>query len=181
MGDEIKKRAQKSLEYLKEQLKGIRTGRANAALVENIEVEVYESTMPLKQLATISVPEARSILIAPWDKTTLEPIEKAILKAEIGVTPSVGDDSIRINLPTMTEEKRKELVKVVKDELENARVSVRNIRKELLQELEKTNDEENVSEDDEKRQREEIDQAVKKINEEIEEIGEKKESEIMSL
>lgn len=178
---ELKPRLLKTVDYLKDQLKKIRTGRANTALVENIEVEVYGSKMPINQLATVSVPEARSILIAPWDKNNIEVISKAIQAAEIGINPSVAEESIRINLPPMTEEKRKDLVKVVKDNMEKARVSVRNIRKEYVQYVDEGLRESLISEDAAERKRKEIDDVVKEINEKIEKMGEDKEKEIMTV
>ena len=177
----LKPRLQKTVDYLRDKLKQIRTGRANTAIVENIKVEIYDSQMPISQLATISVPDARTILVAPWDKTVLEPIEKALQKADIGGTPSVGEDSIRISLPEMSEERRKELVKVVKAEVEKARISVRNIRKEFIQDVDQKAQDGVLPEDAKDRIRKEIDDMVKEFNGQIEEIGEKKESEIMTI
>jgi len=178
MIDDLKKRLQKTLEFLKEKLKQIRTGRANIALVENVQVEAYGAKMPMNQLATITVPEAKTILITPWDKANVELIVKAIQSADIGINPSVEGESVRLVLPPMTEERRKELVKVVKDELELGRISIRGARKEILQMLDKT---EGMGEDEKERIEKQVDEEVKKANEEIERIGEAKEAEIMSL
>lgn len=178
MTDELKKRLAKSLEFLREKLKQIRTGRANIALVENVSVEAYGTKMPLNQLATITIPEAKMIMISPWDKANLELIVKAIQKAELGINPVVDGDSVRLVLPPMTEERRKELVKVVKDELENSRISVRNARKEALQALDH---QEGMGEDEKERIEKQVDEEVKKANEEIERLGTTKEAEVLSL
>ena len=178
MIDELKKRLQKTLEFLKEKFKQIRTGRANIALVENVQVEAYGTKMPMNQLATITVPEAKTILISPWDKANVELIVKAIQSADIGINPSVEGESVRLVLPPMTEERRKELVKVVKDELETGRISVRGARKETLQALGR---QEGMGEDEKERIEKQIDEEVRLANEEIERIGSAKETEIMSL
>lgn len=178
MAGDLKKEITKTLDFLKERLKQIRTGRANTAIADNIQVEVYGTKMPLNQLATLTVPEAKTILISPWDKSNLGIIAKAIQASDLGINPVVEGDSIRLTLPPMTEERRNELVKVVKDELENARVSIRNERKKALQALERDSAE---SKDAKERIEKQIDEDVGKANEEIGRLGEAKESEITSL
>lgn len=178
MIDDLKKKLAKSLEFLREKLKQIRTGRANTAIVENVQVAAYGTKMPINQLATLTIPEAKTILITPWDKANLEVISKAIQASEIGINPTVESDSIRLNLPPMTEDRRKELVKVVKDELENARISVRNERKQTLQAIDRITD---MGKDEKERLEKQVGEEVKKANDEIESIGSAKETEIMSL
>jgi len=132
---EAEQRMQVTLDVLEEDLTAIRTGRASPALIEKLPVEYYGSTLPLIQLATISVPESRQLLIRPFDPSSLKAIEKAILASDLGLTPNNDGKSIRLNLPALTEERRRELVKVVNARLEECRVAVRNIRREVIKSL----------------------------------------------
>jgi ribosome recycling factor len=129
---------------------GVRTGRASAALVENIMVEVYGSNMRIRELAGITTPEPRALAIQPWDATTLHPIEKAIQKANIGLNPSIQGKSIRIFFPELSQERRQEYVKMVKSMAENARVAIRHIRRDAMDELKKQKSAGHIPEDDEK-------------------------------
>ena len=124
-------RMDKSVEALKRELSSVRTGRASSGLVENIKVECYGTTTPLNQLSSINIPEARTILIEPWDKSILEDIEKSILKSDIGLNPTNDGTLIRINIPPLTEERRKEMVKLVGNIVEQSYVAIRNIRRDL--------------------------------------------------
>ena len=145
--NEARKSMQKSIDHLADEMGSIRAGRANTSLVNNIQVEAYGSKMPLTQTANVSTPDARTIMIRPWDKTVLEEIEKAIMASNIGLTPQNDGEQIRLNIPNLTEERRKDLVKQVKSLGENTKVSIRNIRRDSIQEIQKIGKEENTSED----------------------------------
>lgn len=174
-------RMQKSIQALEEELNTIRTGRASAALFERVKVEYYGNPTPLNQVATISVPEARLVVIQPWDKGIINEIEKAIQKSELSVNPSNDGKVIRINIPPLTEERRKEYVKVAKSMAEQARVALRNIRRDANEELKKAQKAGDISEDDEKRAADEVqkitDDSVEKVNEAVE----AKEKEILEI
>ena len=174
-------RMQKSIQALEEELNTIRTGRASAALFERVKVEYYGNPTPLNQVATISVPEARLVVIQPWDKGIINEIEKAIQKSELSVNPSNDGKVIRINIPPLTEERRKEYVKVAKNMAEQARVALRNIRRDANEELKKAQKAGDLSEDDEKRAADEVqkitDESVEKVNEAVE----SKEKEILEI
>ena len=142
---EAEQRMQVTLDVLEEDLTAIRTGRASPALIEKLPVEYYGSTLPLIQLATISVPESRQLLIRPFDPSSLKAIEKAILASDLGLTPNNDGKSIRLNLPALTEERRRELVKVVNARLEECRVAVRNIRREVIKSLRDLEKEKEIS------------------------------------
>jgi len=172
MHDEIKKnlrkRMEKSIDSLKEEFKKIRSGRANSALVEDLIVEYYDSRIPLKQLAGISVPEPRLIVIQPWDKGALSFIEKAFHKSDLMLTPNNDGKVIRISIPSLTEERRKDLVKIAKSKTEEARVAIRNIRRDGNEEVKKAEKDGHVSEDDSKKTLDDIqkitDEFIKKVN-----------------
>src|SRR5512136_2926278 len=144
--NEADERMKSALEVLEEDLAGIRTGRASPTLVERLQVEYYGMPTPLMQLATISVPEPRILLIRPFDATSLKAIERAILASELGLTPNNDGKVIRLNIPTLTEERRRELVKVVNSRLEEARVAVRNVRRDLMKDLKEFEKEKLISE-----------------------------------
>lgn len=170
-----------AIHALEENLLAIRTGRANPALVEKIHVEYYGSDVPLMQLASISVPEPRSLLIKPFDKSSMKSIEKAILASSLGLTPNNDGQSIRLNLPPLTEDRRRELVKHVHHRLEEARVSLRNVRRDAMKDLKDFENEKMISEDDRKRGEEELQKLVDKVMTEIDRIGHRKEQEIMEV
>jgi len=132
---EAQQRMQAAVEVLEEDLTAIRTGRASPALIEKLPVEYYGATLPLIQMATISVPEARQLLIRPFDASTLKNIERAILASELGLTPNNDGKAIRLNLPPLTEERRRELVRVVHARLEECKVAVRNVRRDVIKDL----------------------------------------------
>ncbi len=169
---------QKALEHLGKELSTLRTGRATPALVENIEVEAYGNSQPVKALGSISTPDARTVRIEPWDASVVQAIEKAIQEANIGITPTVDGKIIRLNLPMMTDESRQKLVKTMREKLEDARISVRQTREDVKKKIEK---QEGVGKDEIRNELEKLDEAVKKINGEIEEIGNKKEKEITEI
>lgn len=174
-------RMKKSVAALVSDFNTIRTGRASAALFDKIKVDYYGQATPLSQVATISIPEARLIVIQPWDKGILNEIEKAIQKSELSVNPNNDGKVLRINIPPLTEERRKELVKVAKNTAEQSRVAVRNIRRDANEELKKLQKKHDITEDDEKRGTEEIQKLTDKYVKEINELLEKKEKEIMEI
>ncbi len=170
-----------TLQSLQDDLATIRTGRATPALVERLSVEYYGVPTPLMQLATIGVPEPRSLLIKPFDKTTLKAVERAILASDLGLTPNNDGQSIRLNLPPLTEERRRDLVKVVHNRLEEARVAVRNIRRDLIKDLKDFEDEKLISEDELERGEEEVQKMTDRFVADIERIGQTKEKEILEV
>ena len=178
---EAEQRMQVTLDVLEEDLTAIRTGRASPALIEKLPVEYYGSTLPLIQLATISVPESRQLLIRPFDPSSLKAIEKAILASDLGLTPNNDGKSIRLNLPALTEERRRELVKVVNARHEECRVAVRNIRREVIKSLRDLEKEKEISEDEENQAEDELQELTDAMMEKIEQIGERKEKEILEI
>lgn len=178
---DAKTRMQKSLAALTDEFNGLRTGRASASLFDKVKVDYYGQPSPLSQVATISVPEARLIVIQPWDKNLLGDIERAIQKSELSVNPNNDGKVIRINIPPLTEERRKELVKVAKNHAEQCKVAVRNIRRDANDELKKLQKSGDISEDDEKRGSDEIQKLTDKNVEEAGKLLEEKEQEIMEV
>lgn len=170
-----------ALQALEEDLSGIRTGRATPALVERMSIEYYGMPTPLMQLATISVPEPRSLIIRPFDASTLKVIERTILASDLGLPPNNDGKQIRLNLPPLTEERRRELVKVVHHRLEDARVAVRNVRRDVIKDLNEYKEEKLISEDELKRGEVELQKLTDKFIEEIAAIGAHKEREIMEV
>lgn len=178
---ESESRMKGAVQALEEDLARIRTGRASPALIERLQVEYYGTPTPLIQLASISVPEPRSLLIRPFDPSTLRSIERAILSSDLGLTPNNDGKSIRLNLPPLTEERRKELVKVVHNRVEEARVAARNVRRDSIRDLREFEQEKLISEDDQKRGEEELQKITDRYIDEINGIGERKEKEIMEV
>jgi len=182
---EIKKDAQtrmaKSIESLRHDLTKVRTGRASTALVDHLKVNYYGSDMPLSQVATITVSDARTLTIAPWEKQMVAPVEKAILASDLGLTPNTAGTTIRINLPALTEERRRELSRHVHAEGENAKIAIRNIRRDANQQVKDLLKEKEISEDEERRSEDEIqkltDQAIKGVDE----VVKAKEEELMAV
>ena len=174
-------RMENALEVLEEDLMGIRTGRASPALVEKLQVEYFGTNVPLIQLATISVPEARQLLIRPFDASTLKAIEKAILASELGLTPSNDGKVIRLNLPPLNEERRRDLVRMVNHRLEECRVAIRNIRRDTLKDLRDLEKEKLISEDELKTAEEKLQELTEKMIEQVGEIGNRKEHEIIEF
>ena len=178
---EAETRMKGAIQALEEDLGGIRTGRASPALIERLQVEYYGALTPLIQLASISVPEPRSLLIRPFDPASLKAIERAILVSDLGLTPNNDGKSIRLNLPPLTEERRKDLVKVVGNRLEEARVAARNVRRDSIRDLREFLQEKMISEDDLKRGEDELQKITDRRIEEINSIGERKEKEILEV
>lgn len=174
-------RMRKAAEALRANLTTIRTGRASPALVENLKVEVYGSMMPLNQLATISAPEPRLLVIRSWDPNSTQPIERAIMKSDLGLTPNTEGQIIRLSIPRLTEERRQELVRLVSRRVEEGRVAIRNARRDGLEDLRELENEKMISEDEFYRAREELQELTDRYNERIVEIGAAKEEEIMEI
>ena len=177
----INPKFQAVIEFLKTDIAVLRTGRANPGMVENVQVEAYESRSPLAGLASITVPDARSILIDPWDKSLIKNIEKAIIEAKLGLNPAVQGQQIRLAIPAPSEETRKELVKTLGEKLEHARKSVRNVRDEAKGEIQKGEKEKEINEDEKYKLLEQLDKTAAGMNEKIKNIGEEKEREIMTI
>lgn len=178
---EAAERMQTALDLLEEDLSTIRTGRASPALVERLPVEYYGMNTPLIQLASISVPEPRQLLIRPFDPSTLKDIDRAILASDLGLTPNNDGKVIRLTLPQLTEERRHELVRVVHNRMEETRVKVRNVRRDLIRDLRDFEDEGLISEDDLERGEKQLQELTDKMSDKVQEIGEKKEKEIMEV
>jgi ribosome recycling factor len=178
---EAEVRMHAAIQNLIDDLAGIRTGRATPALVEKLPVEYYGAPTPLVQLASISVPEPRSLLIKPFDPSSLKNIERAILISDLGLTPNNDGKQIRLNLPTLTEDRRRDLVKVVHNRLEECRIAIRNIRRDLHNDLREFEKEKLVSKDDLERGEEELQKITDRHIEDISKHGLHKEQEIMEV
>jgi ribosome recycling factor len=170
-----------TIQSLSDDLAGIRTGRASPALVEKLPIDYYGVPTPLLQLATISVPEPRNLLIRPFDQSSLKAIERSILASDLGLTPNNDGRQIRLNLPPLTEERRRDLVKVVHNRLEEARISIRNIRRDSKKDMEEFEKEKLISEDDLERGEEDLQKVTDRFIEEVEKVGQHKEQEIMEV
>ncbi len=185
MTDEIRRDADgrmgRALEALERDLSAIRTGRAATALVERIAVEYYGTSTPLNQLASISVPESHQIVIQPWDRSALGAIEKAILKSEVGLTPNVDGTVVRLTIPALTEERRKDLVKLVHKRMEEARVEIRNHRREVADEVKKGLRDGDIGVDEERRELEALQKVTDRWTTEVERVGKHKEQEILEV
>jgi ribosome recycling factor len=172
-------RMKSSVSVLEDDLNAMRTGRASTALVERLDVEYYGTPTPLYQLASISVPEPQTIAISPFDRSTVSTIEKAILASDIGLTPNSDGTIIRLNVPPLTQERRRDLTKVVGKRVEEARVSVRNIRRDAIHDIREFEKEKMVSEDESRDGQDRVQELTDKYIAEIEEISKRKEHEIM--
>lgn len=165
---------------LKTETASLRTGRATPALVENLEVEAYGSKQPLKTLAAISIPESRQVAIQPWDKSLIPAIEKAIQSSSLGLNPVADKDIVRLPIPPLTEERKKDLVKILREKMEQARIQVRRLRDEVMKEIDIEEKAKNISEDEEFRKKQEVEKKIGEENEKIEKLGAAKEKEIIS-
>ncbi|UYN88955.1 MAG: ribosome recycling factor [Anaerolineales bacterium] len=178
---ETKERMQGAISSLKEDLSAIRTGRATPALVEKLMVEYYGQPTPLIQLASISVPEPRQLLIKPFDPGSIKDIEKAVQTSDLGLNPNSDGKVVRLNLPPLTEDRRRELVKVVNSRLEEANVAVRNIRRDVIKDMREYKDEKLISEDELKRGEDDVQKLTDGTTGEIESMGKQKEKEVMEI
>ncbi|MDO4987561.1 MAG: ribosome recycling factor [Synergistes sp.] len=172
-------RCDKSIEHLKSSMLGVRTGRAHPALVEEIKVDYFGTPTPIKNMGSVNVPEARQIVITPWDKTAMKAIEKAIMASTLGITPQNDGDSIRLNLPELTQQRRVELKKMVNKMAEEARVAVRNIRRDANDALKKLEKESKITEDDLKKYQKEAQDKTDTFIKKIDSVLADKEKEIM--
>lgn len=176
-----RKRMQKSLEKLCEVFSRMRAGRASPALLECVKVNCYDSEMPLNQVASVSVQDARSLMVTAWDRSLVQSIDKAIRNAELGLNPVVAGESIRVPLPPMTEERRKEMIKMARAEGELARVAVRNVRRDAKQSLKDMVKDKGISEDDKSRAEDRLQKATDEFIAKIEETVSQKEREIIEI
>lgn len=185
MLDDIKKDAQarmaKCVQTFQADLKKLRTGRAHPSLIEHLKVDYYGSDVPLQQIASINVEEGRTLVVSPWEKTMVQAIEKAIHKSDLGLNPLTAGTIIRITMPPLTEERRRDLTKVVRHDAESARVAVRNVRREVMADIKEMQKEKLVSQDDEHRAETEIQKLTDKHVAEIEQALAAKEKEIMQV
>jgi len=178
---DARNRMGKSIEAFQAELSKIRTGRAHPSLLNHISVDYYGSEVPVGQAANITVEDARTLAVTPWDKSMVAVIEKAIIKSDLGLNPSTAGAVIRVPMPPLTEERRKELVKVVRELAENARVAVRNIRRDANNDLKSLAKDKDISEDDEHRGQELVQQTTNESTDEIESLLQTKEKELMEI
>ena len=185
MIDEIKteteKRMAKSVESLRHELTRLRTGRASSSILEHLKVSYYGADMPLSQVASISVTDARTLTIVPWEKPMVAAIEKAILASDLGLTPTTAGTTIRINLPVLTEERRKELAKHVSGEGENAKVAIRNVRRDSISQIKDLEKDKSISEDDQRRGDDDIQKLTDRFVKEVDVVVKHKEDELMTM
>jgi ribosome recycling factor len=185
MIDEIRKdaetRMKKSVESMKGDLAKIRTGRASPALLDHIRVDYYGSEVPLSQAATVGVADARTLSVTPWEKGMIPVVEKAIMESDLGLNPVTAGDVIRIPLPALTEERRREMTKLVRQEGENGKIAVRNIRRDAIHHIRELLKEKEITEDDEKRASDEIQTLTDRFSAQIDEVIGEKEAEVMEV
>ena len=184
-GEETLKTAEskmgKAIEALKSELSSIRSGRANPALVENVKVDYHGVPMSVNQVASISAPEARLIIIQPWERQILGSIEKAILKSDLGLNPNNDGNVIRLVIPQLTEERRSQLIKVVRRRVEDGRVAVRNVRRDAMEKLRKLKDNKEMSEDEQKRSMDRLQQITDNYIKNIDQLAKNKEAELLEF
>jgi ribosome recycling factor len=171
----------KSVEALRHHLGAIRTGRASPALVEQIHVEYYGSEMPLNQLANVSVPEPRMLVIQPWDQGAIKAIEKAIQHSDLGINPTNDGRVIRLAVPALTEQRRKDLTKLVKKEVEESKIALRNLRRDAQNDLKKLETDKQISADELKRAQERLQEVTDRYTREMDQVGAAKEAEVMEV
>jgi ribosome recycling factor len=185
MLDDIKsdaeRRMQRALEALEHELGGIRTGRASPALVERLHVDYYGASTPLNQIAGVSAPEARLLVIQPWDRGAVGAIERAILKSELGLTPNSDGTVIRLSIPPLTEERRKTLVRLVHQKVEEGKIAIRNVRRDAIDHIKDAQKEKLISEDDERRALHDVDVLTKRFIDEADTAGQIKEAEVLEV
>ncbi len=174
-------RMQKCVQVFQADLKKMRTGRAHPSLVEHLKVDYYGSDVPLQQVANISIEDARTLVISPWEKTMVGPIEKAIHKSELGLTPMTAGTVIRVPLPPLTEERRRDISKVVRQDAENARVSIRNVRRDVLTDIKELLKEKEISQDDERKAQDDIQKLTDRFIGEVDQQLAAKEKEILQV
>lgn len=170
-----------AIDHFKQEIATLKTGRANPAILDNVRVDSYGSLMPISQLATVSVPEARCILIQPWDKGVLKSIEKAIQESDLGINPVNEGDKIRLTIPQMTEESRKDIVKILSQKAEQAKISIRVVRDKVKEDILEAEKNKEFGEDEKYSLIEELDKKVSGFNEQVKDLADKKEEEIMTV
>ena len=178
---ELQKKLDQALEFYKSDIAQVRTGRANPTLIEELPVEAYGSTMKVKELGTISVPEPQMIVVSPWDKSVLGAIDKAIRTSDLKLNPVSAEGILRIPIPPLSEERREEFAKLVNSKTEQAKQSVRNIRQEVLKSIDKLFADKEIGEDEKFTRREEVEKMVKDVTNEISELGDQKRQQIMEI
>jgi len=178
---DLETRMQAAVDLLSREFAGVRTGRASTALLDNIRVEAYGNLTPINQMASLSVPDSKTLVIQAWDASQLGNIEKAILKSDLGITPSGDGKVLRLTMPTLTEERRKQLAKTTGKYAEDARVAIRNVRREANDKLKAMAKDKKVSQDDERRSHDAIQKATDKFIAKVEELAKKKEQEILAI
>ena len=178
---DLETRMQAATDLLVRELTGVRTGRANAALLDNVRVEAYGNLVPINQLSSMSVPDSKTIVIQPWDASQIGNIEKAIYKSDLGITPSSDGKVIRLVMPTLTEERRKQLAKMVGKYAEDARVAIRNIRREANDKLKAMAKEKHVSQDEERRGHDSIQKTTDKFIGKVDDLAKKKGQEVLAI
>jgi ribosome recycling factor len=178
---ELETRMQAAVDALTREFASVRTGRANAALLDGVRVEAYGNMTPINQVASVSVPDPRTILIQPWDASQMKEIEKGIVKSDLGLTPSNDGKVIRLTMPTLTEERRKQLAKTVGKFAEDARVAIRNVRREANDKMKALAKDKKISEDEERRGHDQIQKATDRFTAKVEELTKKKEQEVMTV
>lgn len=185
MINDIKKSAeqkmQKSLEVLKVDLGKVRTGRAHTGILDHVQVDYYGSPVPISQVANISLADARTITVQPWEKPMIAKVEKAIRDADLGLNPATNGDVIRVPMPMLTEERRKDLIKVVRGEAESAKVSIRNIRRDANDALKKLLKDKEIGEDDDRRAQDEVQKLTDKHIAEVDKVLQAKETDLMAV
>ena len=175
------KRMDKSIESFRGELTRIRTGRAHTSLLDHITVEYYGSTVPLSQVANVSAEDSRTLMVQPWERQMVQVIEKAIMTSDLGLNPATAGQIIRVPLPPLTEERRRDLIKVVRAEAENARVAVRNVRRDVLSDIKELLKEKEISEDDERRAQDEVQKLTDSHVAAIDQLLAKKEQELLEI
>ena len=180
LGD-AERRMQKAIEALKQDLGAIRTGRASSALVERIQVDYYGTPTPINQVATISGPEARTVMIQPWDRKMLTDIEKAIQKSDLGINPNNDGQVIRLNIPPMSEERRRDMAKTLHKKLDEHKVAVRNVRRDIQDKLRASEKKKEIPEDELKRSTDKLQKLTDRYIDEMDKVGKSKEQEIMEV
>ncbi len=178
---DLETRMQAAVDLLSREFAAVRTGRASTALLDNIRVEAYGNLTPINQMASLSVPDSKTLVIQAWDASQLGNIEKAILKSDLGITPSGDGKVLRLSMPTLTEERRKQLAKTIGKYAEDARVAIRNVRREANDKLKAMAKDKKVSQDDERRGHDAIQKATDKFIAKVEELAKKKEQEILAI
>jgi ribosome recycling factor len=180
-GQSIDARMSDAVEAMDRDFNHIRTGRASTSLVDRVHVDYYGTSMTLNQLASISIPEATTVVIQPWDRNALQPIERAIMKSDIGITPNVDGMVIRLNIPPLTEERRRDLVKLVHKRMEEARVEIRNHRREAVDSIKKREKDGLIGADEAHRELEAVEKATHRWIDEVDRVGKAKEQEVLEV